>query len=231
VEDKIDERLRRPTRRGERGVGADLEVARRYIEQLQTHPAADAVPRLVEILEYESWYLRERAGAALLSFGAAAAPAVERLLSGGLWYTRAAALRVLGGIGAPSSLVRIVEFLGDGNQTIAEEAARAVLQFCLRDRALATAKILHALPHGRREKSRSLLRRVDADESAKLERLMDAPAFMGAEGALTAAECGRLAAEVSDRMWGVAWSRLLPSEPLPEPERDLVRHLREVGDT
>lgn len=226
MDERTDDPLRKPIRRGDRVVDGDLEVARRYIEQLEQQSAEEAVPRLSEILVDESWYLRERAGAALAAYGIEAAATVEHLLDGGLWYTKAAALRVLGKIAAPRSLLRVVAFLHETNQTIAEEAARAVLMFCGRDRALAAAKLLHVMGFAEREAALVLLRRLAPDDAARLQRLIGAPALMGAEGVLSAEEEERLVRDVSDRGWGLDWRMLSPSEPLPEPERDLVQYLR-----
>jgi hypothetical protein len=226
VDERKEDLLRKPTRRSERGVDGDLEVARRYIEQLEKQSAEEAVPRLAEILEDESWYLRERAGSALAGFGIEAAPAVERLLAGGLWYTRAAALRVLGRIAAPPSLLRVIAFLREGNQTIAEEAARAVLMFCRADRALAAAKLLHAAGPGAREAALALMQRCEPDDAARLRRLIGSSSLMGAEGPLSAQEQERLVRDVSDRAWGLDWQTMEPSRPLPEPEQDLALFLR-----
>ena len=227
VDERTDDPLRSPMRRGDRGVEeGDLEVARRYIEQLEQESAEEAVPRLTEILEVESWYLRERAGTALAGFGLEAAPAVERLLSGGLWYTRAAALRVLGQIAAPHSLRKVIAFLQEGNQTIAEEAARAVLMFCRADRALAAAKLIQTMGFDERDAALALLRRCDPDEAARLERLISASALMGAQGALTEQEQERLVRELSDRAWKLDWNSLDSAQPLPESERDIMQFLR-----
>ncbi|MBD3235701.1 MAG: hypothetical protein GF330_03260 [Candidatus Eisenbacteria bacterium] len=227
MDERTDDPLRSPMRRGDRGMEeGDLEVARRHIERLEQASAEEAVPRLTEVLEVESWYLRERAGTALARFGLEAAPAVERLLHGGLWYTRAAALRVLGRIAAPRSLRKVMGFLRDANQTIAEEAARAVLMFCRRDRALAAAKLLHAMPLTEREASLALMRRLEPDDARRLERLVGASALMGAEGRLSEEEEERLALRISDREWGLDWTAIDPAQSLPQPDRDLVQHLR-----
>ena len=218
------DRFYRPVRRV--GGGTRLEEVRQYIDQLRTQPAAEAVPRLVEILGDESWYLRERAGEVLAGFGAQAAPATEALLHSGLWYSRAAALRVLGAIAAPPTLLSVLGFLEDTNKSIAEEAARAVVGFCRGGRAVAVAKILHGRGVHARESALELVRRIDPDSAARLQRLIQAGLIMGPEGSLTAGEEARLALEVADEAWGVLWDRLDPGEPLPEWDHDLVRALR-----
>jgi HEAT repeat protein len=203
-----------------------MEEARVYIDRMRGRPSGEAIPKLIELLQDESWYLRERAGDALASFGGEAAPAVEELLRSGLWYTRAAALRVLGKIAAPRSLCLLLDMVTDGNRTIAEAAARALIGYCRSDRALAVAKVLHGRGTTFRVEFLARLLRVDPGSESRLRRLIDAGDFMGPEGALDAADEHRLAESVSDRCWGIDWSRLDATEPLPEPPENLVRYLR-----
>ncbi|MBM3316442.1 MAG: hypothetical protein FJY75_01180 [Candidatus Eisenbacteria bacterium] len=206
--------------------GGHLEDARQYIDQLRGREPAEAVPKLIEVLGDESWYLRERAGEVLVGFGLQAAPALEELLRVGLWYSRAAALRVLGRIAAPSSLPAVASFLSDTNKAIVEEGARALLGYCRRGRAIAVAKLLHARGPRVRDRALGLLRQIDADGAARLLRLIDSSGLMGPAGSLSDAELDRLAREIDDRDWGVDWARLDPGEPLPEWPRDVLRHLR-----
>jgi HEAT repeat protein len=204
-----------------------LEEARRYIDRMRSKPPEEAIPKLLELLRDESWYLRERAGTALAGFGPEAAPAVEDLTAEGLWYARAAALQVLGKIAAPRSLCRLFDFLEDPNRTTAEEACRALLGFCCRDRALVVAKILHGRGQALRDKVLATLGRLDADGEARLRRLIESDVFMGPEGSLEAGDEQRLAEAVSDERWGVSWAALGdPTSSLPEPPENLVRYLR-----
>ncbi|MCK4303244.1 MAG: hypothetical protein KAY24_03305 [Candidatus Eisenbacteria sp.] len=204
-----------------------MEEARRYIDRMRTRPAEEAVPKLMEFLRDESWYLRERAGDALAQFGRDAAPAVEELTAEGLWYARAAALQVLGKIAEPHSLCLVVGFLDDSNRTTMEEAGRALLGYCKRDRALAVAKILHGRGSAFRERVLVMLKRLDPDGEARLRRLMQADEFMGPEGNLEPVDEHRLADAVSDERWGISWSALgTTTESLPEPPENLIRYLR-----
>jgi HEAT repeat protein len=202
---------------------------RQYIDQLREQPAVEAIPRLVEVLADESWFLRERASEALAAFGTQAAPAAEGLLHSGLWYSRAAALRVLGTVAAPATLLSVLAFLGDPNKSIAEEAARALVGFCRAGRAVAVAKVLHGRGIHAREGALAVVRRIDPEAAARLLRLIQASRLMGPEGSLTADEEARLALEVTDEAWGIHWDRLIAGEPLPEWDRDLVRALRGTG--
>ncbi len=213
----------RPKRSGE---GPRMEEMSRYIEQVKTRPAVEAIPKLLDLLSDESWSLREKAAVALTGFGPAAAPSVEALLRGGLWYVRAAALGVLGKLARPSSLTLVLEFIRDENRTIAEEAAKAVLMYCAQDRALAVAKLLHARGKPFRVLVLEHVGRVDPEGEARLRRLVEAGDLMGPEGSLDPSEQLRLAEEVSDAGWGIVWASVSASEPLPKPAAHLVHFLR-----
>jgi HEAT repeat protein len=203
-----------------------LEDARQFIDALRTKDASEAIPKLIEILGDESWYLRERAGEAIVAFGATAAPALEELLRAGLWYTRAAALQVLGRIAAPRTLLAVAGYLSDPNRAIAQESGRALFGYCGRGGAVAVAKLLHARGPIQRDRALALMRQLDADGASRLARLIETPALMGPEGSLTADEQERLALCVRDEAWGVDWEQLGHGEPLPEWREDVVRHLR-----
>jgi len=220
---------RRPARRSQGGEGGQLESARNYIERLRSEPSQEAVPKLIEVLGDESWYLRERAGEALAFFGEAAAPSVEGAARSGLWYTRAAALRVLGKIGAPSSLLLILDYARDRNQTIADAATDAMIGFCARGRALAVAKLLHARGTRLRGEVLDQLSRLQPDSASRLRRLIESGELMGPEGSLEEGEELRVAAELVDSEWGLAWEQLGAADTLPEPPRHILQFLR--GET
>lgn len=205
--------------------GSQMDQSRQYIDQLRAASAEEAIPRLVDMLGDESWYLRERAGEALAAYGLAAEPALLELVKGGLWYTRAAALRVLGKIAAPSALPVVIASLEDANRAIAEEAARSILNYCRRGKAVAAAKLLHGRGVTFRERALALMRRLDPDAVLRLKRLIEAP-LMGPEGSLTAEEEERIGREVRDEAWSVDWQALTRSDPLPEWKDHLMRFLR-----
>ena|GEM_PF-982451 len=216
----------KPTWRNRGGDGGQLEDAQNYIERLAGQPAEEAVPKLLEILGDESWFLRDRAGMVLVGYGCEAAPGVEGLLKDGLWYTRAAAIRVLGRIGEPRSLEKVIDYLDDGNRTVAEETAKALLDFCRHDRSLAVAKILHGRGIEFREKVLSMLHRLNPDATGRLISLTKSKELMGPEGRLDASEEQRLIIEVNDSDWGINWPELESSRPLPEPAQNLLKFLR-----
>ena len=205
--------------------GSQMDESRQYIDRLRAASAEEAIPRLVEMLGDESWYLRERAGEALAGYGLAAEPALRELLKAGLWYTRAAALRVLGRIAAPSALPLVIASLEDHNRAIAEEAARSIMLYCRQGKAVAAAKLLHGRGVTFRERALALMQRLDPDAAQRLKRLIQAP-IMGPEGSLTPDEEEKIGRDVRDESWSVDWERLTRSDPLPEWKDHLMRFLR-----
>ncbi len=220
-----------PAWRNRDGDGGQLEDAQNYIERLGDCPTDEAVPKLLEIMGDESWFLRERAGKVLVGYGREIALPVEGLLKDGLWYTRAAAIRVLGRIGEPRSLRKVIRYLDDSNRTVAEETAKALLDFCNNNRSLAIAKIFHSRGTESREKFLSILRRIDPDSTERLNYLMESSEMMGPEGRLEPSEEDRLIMEVNDNDWGISWRLIESSRPLPEPPKDLFTFLRGSNDS
>jgi HEAT repeat protein len=96
----------------------DLREKRTLIESLSHQPTDRALQILSEILEGESWYLRDLAGKAMARMGAIAVPRLRQLSASGLWYTRASAARALGRVGHEESLPLLVALLADANLTV-----------------------------------------------------------------------------------------------------------------
>lgn len=203
-----------------------MDEARHYIDRMRSHPPEEAIPKLIELLRDESWYLRERAGEAVASFGFDAAPPVEEVVRTGLWFTKAAALRVLGQIAAPRSLSLLLEYVDDTNRTIAEASVSALIGFCKRDRALAVAKVLHGRGGPFREHVLTMLQHMNPGAGMRLKRLIESSEFMGPEGNLSLADEQRLVETVSDEYWGIRWQHLEAVDTLAEPPENLVRYLR-----
>ena len=220
------ESSQRPTWRSRNGDGGQLDDATTYIERLKERPVEEAVPKLIEVMRAESWFLRDRAGKALVGYGDEAVGAIELLIKDGLWYTRAAAIRALGRIGSPRSLVKVFAYLTDNNRTVVDETAKALLDYCNHDRSLAIAKVLHGRGLLFRDEIIATLLRLDRDGGERLRRLISEKSLMGPEGSLKPEEEERLLLTVSDKTWHIRWEILSASEPLHEPESNLIQFLR-----
>jgi hypothetical protein len=95
-----------------------LDEKRALIEQLAEIKHERSVAILVELLQGDSWFLRDLAGKSLARLGDPAVPALLVLVRSGLWYTRAAAARALGRAGYGDCLPILVRLLSDTNQTV-----------------------------------------------------------------------------------------------------------------
>jgi len=117
-----------------------FEGRKALIAELRREKSARSVSLLMEILKDESWSLRELAVNALSELPDLAAPRLMSLLESGLWYTRAAAARALGLMGHGPALPRVLAMLDDSNQTISQDAARALLDMARTGHSIAVAR-------------------------------------------------------------------------------------------
>lgn len=119
----------------------DLREKRALIESIAHQPSDRAVQILSEILEGESWYLRDMAGKAMARMGGVAAPRLVQLSMSGLWYTRAAAARALGRMGHAESLPLLVALLADPNLTVQGAALASIADLVRAGRVRETARL------------------------------------------------------------------------------------------
>jgi len=146
------------------------EGRRAIIAELQREKSARSVGLLIEILNDESWSLRELAMGALADCEELAAPQLLVLLDRGLWYTRAAAARTLGLMAHGPAIPKLLRMVDDANRTIADEAARALLRIASGGRAVAVAR--GVLSRGRQAADViAVFDRIDPDASRKVRIL------------------------------------------------------------
>jgi HEAT repeat protein len=119
----------------------DLREKRALIESITHQPSDRAVHILSEILEGESWYLRDMASKAMARMGGVAVPRLSQLCASGLWYTRAAAVRALGRMGHTDSLPVMVRLLADPNLTVHGAALASIADLVRAGRVRETARL------------------------------------------------------------------------------------------
>ncbi|HET9233577.1 MAG TPA: HEAT repeat domain-containing protein, partial [Candidatus Eisenbacteria bacterium] len=119
----------------------DLREKRTLIESISHQPSERALEILSEILEGESWYLRDMAAKAMTRMGPIARPRLRQLSASGLWYTRAAAARALGRAGDVESLPLLVALLADTNLTVQGAALASIADLVRAGAARQTAKM------------------------------------------------------------------------------------------
>jgi HEAT repeat protein len=160
----------------------DLREKRALIESLAEHPSERSVDILAEILEGESWFLRDLAGKALAHLGDAAVPRLRRLLASGLWYTRAAAARSLGRMGHEESLPHLVALLSDPNLTVQSAALASIADLVRAGAARDTARLFWNEGARRGEELGRILMDVHPDAGrAVMEHLSDPSSFLKEE--------------------------------------------------
>lgn len=146
------------------------EGRKALIDDLRREHSDRSVALLLEVLNDQSWSLRELAVDALTETPDEAAPRLMELLDAGLWYTRAAAIRGLGLMGHGPSLPRLLALLDDPNTTVSTESGRALLQLARRGRAVSVTRGILARGEGAGE-TFAHLERVDPDAGRKLRIL------------------------------------------------------------
>jgi HEAT repeat protein len=156
----------------------NLEGKRALIADLRRRKTDRAVEILVDILEEDSWYLRELAVAALAEVIDDAAPRLTKLLDSGLWYTRAAAARALGKGGHAASLPRLVALLDEDNKTVQGAALASVADLVREGHASETAQLIWARGARRAEELKRLLLAVHPDAGGPVAELLADPSAL-----------------------------------------------------
>jgi HEAT repeat protein len=157
----------------------NLEGKRAVIADLHRRGSPQAMKILVDVLEDDSWYLRELAVKALADAGDEVAPAILALLESGLWYTRAAAARALGKMGHAPSLPRLVDVLADSNRTVQGAALASIADLVRAGAARETAREFWGRGARRAQELNHLLQTVHPDAgNAVAEHLADPSSFL-----------------------------------------------------
>jgi HEAT repeat protein len=157
----------------------NLEQKRVLIEELGTHPSERSIKILAEILQGDSWYLRDLAVKSMSQMGDHAIPVVKILLYSGLWYTRASAARCLGKMENAESLPDLVHLLGDPNHTVQSACLASIADFVRAGAVKETTRQFWNQGARRAQDLSQMLRAVYPDAgSAVVEMLADPASFL-----------------------------------------------------
>jgi HEAT repeat protein len=99
------------------------------IEYVLMHAQGDsvtAIKSLIDALKDESWNVRCTAAEELGKKGELVVPYLLESIQSGIWYVKAASCRALGLVGVPHTVYHIYPYLKDKNQTLREEADKAI---------------------------------------------------------------------------------------------------------
>ena len=141
----------------------NLAGKKNLIEDLKKRKSQRSVSLLVEMLQDESWYLREQAVQALSDAGDDAKEPVLQVLEDGLWYARAAAAKVLGRIGGSEAVGRLTDCLLDSNMTVQGAAAAALVDIARSSSVEDLASPLASRSHDVKQKAVACLRLLDKE--------------------------------------------------------------------
>lgn len=147
----------------------NISGKRNVIEDLKKRKGQRSVSLLVEMLQDESWYVREQAVKALGEAGDEAKEPLLKLLDDGLWYTRAAAAKVLGRIGGRDATEKLAACLLDSNMTVQGAAATALIDIAKSASVDDLAAALGSRSPDERGKAVSCLRLLDREVAQGVE--------------------------------------------------------------
>jgi hypothetical protein len=151
----------------------NLAGKKNLIEDLKKRKSQRSISLLVEVLQDESWFLREQAVQALAEAGPEAAAPVLELVRGGLWYSRAAAARVLGKMGESDAVDPLIDCLMDSNRTLQGAAATALVEIVRKSSAERLVASLHVRSTDEKDKVISCLRLLDSELAADVTGALD----------------------------------------------------------
>lgn len=157
---------------------ADLAERARRIEALAGEPGPESALALAEALHEPSWYLRERAVAAL-SRRSDGLDAVIAVVGAGPWFAKASGCDALGRIGDARALEALVARLLDRNVSVQKSAAEAVRALVELHGFPPLVRALESLaPPGRRATTARLAHQVP-DLAAQIALSLSASAPVG----------------------------------------------------
>lgn len=158
----------------------DPEEKLGWITQIAQNPTEESIEVLLDVLQQESWFLRDQASRVLAGMGETVLEPLVHYLGSGLWYTRASAVSALGRMGNPRAAAPLVGMLNDPNRTVRDAVWDALVLLCQNE--LATRELAAAFD-GLPEKARrfaldGLVERDPEAAGTVMRQMEDAPAPM-----------------------------------------------------
>jgi HEAT repeat protein len=167
----------------------DPEEKLGWITQLAQNPTEESIEVLLDVLQQESWFLRDQAARVLATMGEPVLEPLIEFLGSGLWYTRASAVAALGRMGNPRAAAPLVGMLNDPNRTVRDAVWDSLVLLCrneLATRELAAA--FESLPEKARRFALDGLVERDSEAAGQVMRHMDGAATIAQRTAADAAE-------------------------------------------
>jgi HEAT repeat protein len=152
----------------------DPEEKLGWITQLAQNPTEESIEVLLDVLQQESWFLRDQAARVLATMGEPVLEPLIEYLGSGVWYTRASAVLALGRMGNPRAAAPLVEMLKDPNRTVRDAVWDGLVLLCRNE--LATKELaaaFEALPERARRFALDGLVQRDSEAAGRLLSHMD----------------------------------------------------------
>ena len=151
----------------------DPEEKLGWITQIAQNPTEESIEVLLDVLQQESWFLRDQASRVLASMGEMVLEPLVHYLGSGLWYTRASAVSALGRMGNPRAAAPLVGMLNDPNRTVRDAVWDALVALCRNELAQPDlAAAFDGLPEKARRFALDGLVERDAEAAGQVMRHM-----------------------------------------------------------
>src|SRR6185436_5875693 len=151
----------------------DPEEKLGWITQIAQNPTEESIEVLLDVLQQESWFLRDQASRVLASMGEIVLEPLIQYLGSGLWYTRASAVSALGRMGNPRAAQPLVGMLNDPNRTVRDAVWDALVLLCRNELAQPElAAAFDGLPEKARRFALDGLVERDAESAGQVMRHM-----------------------------------------------------------
>jgi HEAT repeat protein len=165
----------------------DPEEKLGWITQLAQNPTEESIEVLLDVLQQESWFLRDQAARVLASMGDVVLDPLVEYLGSGLWYTRASAVSALGRMGNPRAAAPLVAMLHDPNRTVRDAVWDALVLLCRNELATRElAQAFDALPEKARRFALDGLIERDSEAAGLVIRHMEDTTARAEEGSAEA---------------------------------------------
>lgn len=166
-----------------------FEDRRRHVLSLGEEKTERSIRILCEVLQGDSWYLRDLAVISLARIGEPAVTMLRPLVYAGLWYTRASAARALGLMEHRESLPDLVNLLYDSNHTVRENCLASIADLVRAGEARETARLFWNQGARRADELKRLLLAVHPEAGTRVaELLADPDSFLHEDAAPPAEE-------------------------------------------
>lgn len=151
------------------------EVKFSALESLRNFDDKKAIDILIDVLNDQSWHLRERASTILGTKGHQAVKPLINALLDGVWYVRAASAKSLGEIGVAKALLPLSKFWEDDNRTVRQNVNEAIANIIEQNEKEAIAGVLIVSKDINTEYILNIISSIDEELFEDINNLLNNP--------------------------------------------------------